>query len=179
MFDNMSSAIPNIKAGRVRALGVASLKRYPGLPDLPTIAEAGVKGYETTIWIAQFAPAKTPPAVVSILIASTFVWIGAGAGAQTLNCNRDFAQVGDSKFTILQKCGEPVFKDSFCKKPDAAGHPFIAQGPSGGKGRVIINQNACEPVEEWTYRPGSGQFVTLLQFENGALKSIRYAGRIP
>ncbi len=51
MFDNTSSAIPNIKAGRVRALGVASLKRYPALTDLPTIAEEGLAGYETTIWL--------------------------------------------------------------------------------------------------------------------------------
>lgn len=69
MFDNVSSAIPNIQAGRVRALGVASLKRYPGLPDLPTIAEAGVPGYETTVWLAFFAPAKTPPAVLQKLTA--------------------------------------------------------------------------------------------------------------
>jgi tripartite-type tricarboxylate transporter receptor subunit TctC len=64
MFDNTSSAIPNIKAGRVRALGVASLKRYAGLPDLPTIAEEGLAGYETTIWLGLFAPAKTPPAII-------------------------------------------------------------------------------------------------------------------
>ena len=64
MFDNMSSAIPNINAGRVRALGVASRKRYPALPQLPTIAEAGLPGYETTIWLAIFAPARTPPEVV-------------------------------------------------------------------------------------------------------------------
>jgi tripartite-type tricarboxylate transporter receptor subunit TctC len=67
MFDNASSAIPNIKAGRVRPLGVASLHRYPSLPDLPTIAEEGVPGYETTIWLAFFAPAKTPPALVQKL----------------------------------------------------------------------------------------------------------------
>jgi tripartite-type tricarboxylate transporter receptor subunit TctC len=64
MFDNTSSAIPNIKAGRVRALGVASLKRYAGLSDLPTIAEEGLAGYETTIWLGLFAPAKTPPAII-------------------------------------------------------------------------------------------------------------------
>jgi tripartite-type tricarboxylate transporter receptor subunit TctC len=64
MFDNMSSAIPNMKAGRVRALGVASLKRYPVLPDVPTIAEQGVPGYETTIWLGLFAPANTPTAVL-------------------------------------------------------------------------------------------------------------------
>jgi len=67
MFDNTSSAIPNLKAGRVRALGVASLKRYAALPDLPTIAEEGVPGYETTIWLGLFAPAKTPAAIIQKL----------------------------------------------------------------------------------------------------------------
>ncbi len=67
MFDNMSSAIANLKAGRVRALGVAALERYPGLPDLPTIAEQGVPGYQTTIWIALFAPAATPSATLAQL----------------------------------------------------------------------------------------------------------------
>lgn len=67
MFDNTSSAIPNIKAGRVRALGVASLKRYPTLPELPTIAEQGLPGYETTIWLALFVPARTPVATIQNL----------------------------------------------------------------------------------------------------------------
>jgi tripartite-type tricarboxylate transporter receptor subunit TctC len=67
MFDNTSSAIPNIKSGRLKALGVASLKRYPTLPELPTIAEEGVAGYETTIWLGLFAPAKTPAAVLQKL----------------------------------------------------------------------------------------------------------------
>jgi tripartite-type tricarboxylate transporter receptor subunit TctC len=67
MFDNTSSAIPNIKAGRVRALGVASIKRYPTLPELPTIAEEGLPGYETTIWLALFVPARTPAATIQNL----------------------------------------------------------------------------------------------------------------
>ncbi len=67
MFDNASSAIQNMKAGRVRALGVASLRRYPSLPELPTIAEEGLPGYETTIWIALFVPSKTPAAQVQLL----------------------------------------------------------------------------------------------------------------
>ena len=67
MFDNVSSAIPNIKAGKLRALGLASLTRYPTLPDLPTIAEQGVPGYTTTIWLGIFAPAKAPPAVLAQL----------------------------------------------------------------------------------------------------------------
>jgi tripartite-type tricarboxylate transporter receptor subunit TctC len=67
MFDNTSSAIPNIKSGRLKALGVASAKRYPTLPELPTIAEEGVAGYETTIWLGLFAPAKTPAAILQKL----------------------------------------------------------------------------------------------------------------
>jgi tripartite-type tricarboxylate transporter receptor subunit TctC len=67
MFDNVSSAIPNVKAGKLKALGLASLKRYPSLPDLPTVAEQGVPGYTTTIWLGIFAPAKTPPAVLQRL----------------------------------------------------------------------------------------------------------------
>jgi tripartite-type tricarboxylate transporter receptor subunit TctC len=67
MFDNVSSAIPNIKSGRLKPLGVASLKRYPTLPELPTIAEEGVADYETTIWLALFAPAKTPAAILQKL----------------------------------------------------------------------------------------------------------------
>jgi tripartite-type tricarboxylate transporter receptor subunit TctC len=51
----------------VRALGVASLKRYPALPDLPAIAQQGVPGHETTIWLGFFAPAKTPQAVLQLL----------------------------------------------------------------------------------------------------------------
>ena len=67
MFDNVSSAIANLKAGRVRALGVAALQRYPALGEIPTIAEQGLPGYQTTIWIALFAPAATPPAVLANL----------------------------------------------------------------------------------------------------------------
>ena len=64
MFDSFNSASPNIKSGRVRALGIASAKRHPDLPDLPTIQEQGVNGYLTTIWVAFFLPAKTPQAIV-------------------------------------------------------------------------------------------------------------------
>jgi hypothetical protein len=114
----------------------------------------------------------------SVLLVSSFAGSVATAQTGTLNCNRDFAQIGDSKFVILQKCGEPVFKDAFCKKPDPTSQPFIAEAPRGQR-NIIINGNACDQVEEWTYKPGSGQFITLLLFQDGVLKNIRYAGRIP
>ena len=67
MFDAFNSAVPNMKAGRVKALGIASAKRHPELPDLPTISEQGVPGYVTTIWLAFFLPAKTPAPIVDKL----------------------------------------------------------------------------------------------------------------
>jgi tripartite-type tricarboxylate transporter receptor subunit TctC len=57
MFDNISSALPHIKAGRLRALGVSGAQRSPVLPDLPTIQEAGLKNYETTAWGGVIGPA--------------------------------------------------------------------------------------------------------------------------
>lgn len=55
------------QAGRVKALGVTSARRVPAVPDLPTMAEAGLPGYEFTAWLALFAPARTPPAIVNQL----------------------------------------------------------------------------------------------------------------
>lgn len=65
MFDNLPSVLPHIKAGKLRALAVTSPKRSPAMPDLPTIAESGVPGYDATSWFGVVAPAGTPPAIVS------------------------------------------------------------------------------------------------------------------
>ena len=66
-FTTVLVAMPHVKSGRLRALGVCSLKRSPVLPDLPTIDEAGVKGYESNAWYGLLGPAKTPPAIVEQL----------------------------------------------------------------------------------------------------------------
>jgi tripartite-type tricarboxylate transporter receptor subunit TctC len=66
-FGAINSLLPHIKSGRLRALGVASTERVPALPDVPTIAEAGVPGYESDIWIGIVAPAKTPASIVNLL----------------------------------------------------------------------------------------------------------------
>jgi tripartite-type tricarboxylate transporter receptor subunit TctC len=66
MFDAFNFALPNIKSGKVKALGMTGAKRHPDLPDLPTIAEQGVP-YVTTMWIAFFLPAKTPSTIVDKL----------------------------------------------------------------------------------------------------------------
>ena len=67
MITDVVTGLPQVHAGKLRALGVSSPKRLPNVPDLPTIDEAGVKGYELTFWFAAYTPAKTPPAVVARL----------------------------------------------------------------------------------------------------------------
>jgi tripartite-type tricarboxylate transporter receptor subunit TctC len=66
-FDNLSSALGQINAGTVRALAVTSRERSPLLPDVPTVAEAGVPGYEYHVWFGLWAPKQTPAAVVAKL----------------------------------------------------------------------------------------------------------------
>ncbi len=66
-FATMPSVLPHVKAGKLRALAVTTAKRSPAVPDLPTIAEAGVPGYEANTWYGVLAPAKTPASIVGRL----------------------------------------------------------------------------------------------------------------
>ena len=65
MFASLAAGMPLIKSGKVKALGVTSARRSPSLPDMPTLAEAGVKGYEATGWTGMLAPAGTPQPIVA------------------------------------------------------------------------------------------------------------------
>ena len=67
MFDNLASALPNIQAGKVRALAVTTLQRSASLPQLPTLDESGLKGFDMTTWWGLMAPAGTPEPVVQRL----------------------------------------------------------------------------------------------------------------
>jgi tripartite-type tricarboxylate transporter receptor subunit TctC len=67
MITDMATGMPQVKAGKLKALGVSTLQRSPLAPDVPTISEAGVKGYEMTYWFAAYAPAGTPAPVVARL----------------------------------------------------------------------------------------------------------------
>jgi len=71
VFDNIPPYLPQVKAGKIRALAVTPAKRSPAAPELPTVDEAGVKGYEASTWFGLFAPAGTPEAVVAKLSAET------------------------------------------------------------------------------------------------------------
>ena len=71
MFDPVQSVLSNVKAGKFRALAISSKQRSPVLPDVPTLDEAGLKGFESTAWWAVFAPANLPADVAATLRAET------------------------------------------------------------------------------------------------------------
>ena len=67
MFDAIPTMVEHIKSGKIKALATTGKQRSSALPDVPTMAEAGVPGYETTIWLGVMAPKGTPPAVINKL----------------------------------------------------------------------------------------------------------------
>src|SRR5580765_2642192 len=69
-FGDVSTALPPVLAGKLKGLAVSGLKRSPLAPDLPTIDEAGLKGYELTAWFGAYAPAKTPKPIIDKLNAA-------------------------------------------------------------------------------------------------------------
>jgi tripartite-type tricarboxylate transporter receptor subunit TctC len=71
MFDNIPSALPHIRSGKLRAMATTGAKRAPSLPDLPTVAEAGVAGYESGVWFGLVVPTGTPKDVIDKLNADT------------------------------------------------------------------------------------------------------------
>lgn len=75
MITDTATGLPQIRAGKLRALGVSTARRMPMLPDVPTIDEAGVRGYDMSYWFAAYLPAGTPPAIVArlhdLLVAAT------------------------------------------------------------------------------------------------------------
>ena len=71
MFNNIGAVLPLIQAGKLRGLGVTTAKRSPEVPDMPTVAEAGVPGFNVSAWYAIVAPAKTPPDIVRKISADT------------------------------------------------------------------------------------------------------------
>ncbi|MET0442195.1 MAG: tripartite tricarboxylate transporter substrate binding protein [Casimicrobiaceae bacterium] len=75
MFDNLPSSLAFIKAGKLRALAVTSAQRSPALPDVPTVAESGVPGFEASSWFGLLAPAGTPRDIVTKINADTQKWL--------------------------------------------------------------------------------------------------------
>lgn len=66
-FGTMAPVLPHVRAGKLRPLAVTSSTRATALPDVPTVQESGIRNFEVTLWLALFAPAKTPPAIINRL----------------------------------------------------------------------------------------------------------------
>jgi tripartite-type tricarboxylate transporter receptor subunit TctC len=84
MFDNLPPSLPQIKAGKLRALAVTSATRAPALPDVPTIAESGLPGFEASSWFGIVAPAGTPPAIIAKLNTEVAKWLASPEGKEKL-----------------------------------------------------------------------------------------------
>jgi len=67
VFDPMPSSLPHVKSGRLRAIAISTATRSPAVPELPTVAESGVPGYESSLWYGVLLPAHTAPATVARL----------------------------------------------------------------------------------------------------------------
>jgi len=85
---NMGSILPTVRAGKLRAIAVTSLARFPGLPDIPTVAESGFPGFEATSWFGLVAPAGTPQAIIDKAHAAAVKITG------DLEMKAKFAQIG-------------------------------------------------------------------------------------
>src|SRR5712672_1718220 len=93
MFDSLSTALPPVKAGLLRPLGVSSTRRSPDLPDVPTIAESGYPDYAVSVWYGIVAPSKLPDEI-----------------AQKISASLDRALNDDTFRASLEKIGFPVFR---------------------------------------------------------------------
>ena len=115
---SVPAALPGLKGGRVRALGVTSLKRVPAIADVPTVAESGLPGYEALNWYGLLAPAGVPKAIVSklntrinaILVTPDFVAAlareGAEPGGGSPEAFRKFLQAEIAKWTkVIDEAG--------------------------------------------------------------------------
>jgi tripartite-type tricarboxylate transporter receptor subunit TctC len=85
MFDNLPPSLPQIKAGKLRALAVTSATRAPALPDVPTVAETGLPGFEASSWFGLLAPAGTPPAIIAKINAEVAAWLASPEGKEKLS----------------------------------------------------------------------------------------------
>jgi hypothetical protein len=94
------------------------------------------------------------------------------AYAESLRCNGASAAEGDSKLSVIYKCGQPVLADTFCAPVYLPGS--LDPVPAQVAGLAV----PCQPIEEWLYDRGPGNLMATVQFRNGKVQSIRY-GRLP
>jgi len=105
LFSEMLTVTPQLKTGKVRALAVTTAARTPFLPDLPTISESGLPGYDVSVWYGMLAPAGTPKAIVAKLNAEIV------RALQTPDLKDRFAKMGSTATSST-----PAEFDAFIKR---------------------------------------------------------------
>lgn len=108
-FSASSTSLPHIRAGKVRALGVTGVKRSTAAPELPTMAEAGVKGYQHSSWVGLLAPAKTSASIITLLHKESVKIINTGEVKQ-LFLRRGMEAEGNSPEEFAASVREDVEK---------------------------------------------------------------------
>lgn len=106
-------------------------------------------------------------------LAAVAAWLALPAHAESLRCNGEFTEVGDSRLSVLQKCGQPLLKDSFCA-PIYYYSTTVQPLPEPYASSIV----ACQQVDEWLYDRGPGNLMAVVRFRSGVVQSIRY-GRTP
>ena len=110
------------------------------------------------------------PAVPACLV---FGLLAAGpAAAESLRCNGQIAAEGDSRVSVLYKCGQPLLRDSFCAPVVYTQSLYPVPEPFASA------YVPCQPIEEWLYERGPGELTATVRFRSGVVQSIRY-GRVP
>ncbi len=111
-FDNVTTIVPHIQAGKLRALAVTPAKRTAILPDVPTVAEAGVPGYEASVWFGVFAPAGTPQPVVARLHSEISKALNtADLRARMVAMGTDVSGMGPAEFQAFVRKEVPKWAD--------------------------------------------------------------------
>jgi tripartite-type tricarboxylate transporter receptor subunit TctC len=96
MFNNIGAVLPLIRGGKLRGLAVTSAKRTPAAPELPTIAESGVPGFDVSSWYAFLAPAKTPPGIIRQMHSDTVAALTDPATKMKLEQNLGVVVIGST-----------------------------------------------------------------------------------
>ena len=110
-------------------------------------------------------------AVARAVFALALCLPAAWAGAETLRCNGAIAAEGDSKLSVLYKCGQPALAETYCAQIYAYGYPYTPPP-------VVPYGVPCQNVEEWLYDRGPGNLMATVRFRDGRVSSIRYE-RLP
>lgn len=117
----------------------------------------------------------------SLVAAAIPLVCATAAHAESLRCNGESSSEGDSKLSVLLKCGEPMLKDSYCKPVEVVvptvPYPVTPypnpRFPAVVPGRAVT----CEQVDEWLYDRGQGNLYATVRFQRGVVESIVYQGR--